>query len=67
MTFVTTEKAITFIIEGDMYVCSSDDDRYDRLKKALEDGDEKKALRIYDSRLTNKAKDLLNGLKRGVE
>lgn len=64
MTYVTTEKSITFIINGEMYVCNSDDERYDKLKSLIEGGTEKEVLEVYNSKLRNRAKRLLNGLKR---
>lgn len=67
MTYITTENSITFIVDGEMFVCTSDDYRYEKIKSALEEGNEKKAKTIYNSMVVNSAKRLLNGIRRGVE
>lgn len=61
--YVTTEDSISFLIEGEVYMVTKDDDRYTELSKALEDGKDEETLReIYYQQFIKDAKELLSSL-----
>lgn len=63
MTYIKTEDSISFLIEGEIYMVTKDDDRYNKLSKALDGGGDEEVLRsIYYEQFVKDAKSLLSSL-----
>lgn len=67
MIYTIGEKSLNFILDGEVYFCSSDDERFETIKQMLisEKGEEEIKV-FYYKRFIQDAKAILNGDKNGV-
>lgn len=62
-TYIKTEDSLSFLMNGEIYMVTKDDDRYKELSKALESEKDDETLKeIYYRRFVKDAKSLLSSL-----